>query len=124
MVAVSPHRHPRPFVKRLVGKPGDKITIIDDGDMLNNKEISREKIQVIECFDAALPKANTMHFSLYRKIEDLKHLFHKNMESKERDKIVKIEQLPEVPPGFYFVMGDLTEIILADSRYWGFCSRS
>ena len=42
VVFIPPH-DPRPFVKRLVGKPGDKITIIDDRYILNNKEISREK---------------------------------------------------------------------------------
>ncbi|MDC6460135.1 signal peptidase I [Gammaproteobacteria bacterium] len=111
VVVFVPQHNPVPYVKRLIGKPGDKIRLINKQVYVNGKPIiktfykteegiitkryrdlsgkitSREKDVVIDFF--------------YEEHGNIKYLT-RNI----RDENIQYPSEWEVPPGHYFVMGD------------------
>jgi len=104
VVFIPPHDH-RPFVKRLIGKPGDRITYINKKIYLNGKPINQKLLSEKD------------NIRIYEELL--------------KDRTIQIQQItsrinyPEewvVPKDMYFVVG-YNRDNSNDSRYWGFVPR-
>ena len=111
-VVILPPHNPVPYIKRLIGKPGDTIRIINKRLYLNGIALERDFIDSEEySFDRRVIYQSTGEIKI-NKINAIGDLYSEKIGNAEyiiRNTRGLNEQKPEewtVPEGHYFVMGD------------------
>ena len=111
-VVILPPHNPVPYIKRLIGKPGDTIRIINKRLYLNGIALERDFINSEEySFDRRVIYQSTGEIKI-NKIDAIGDLYSEKIGNAEyiiRNTRGLNEQKPEewtVPEGHYFVMGD------------------
>jgi signal peptidase I len=105
VVFIPPHK-PMPFVKRLIGKPGDKISYINKKLYLNDTAVPQNYYKTESGIDFYLENFNGKEITV-------QHM-------RSRPSSAPSEWI--VPDGMYFAVGDNRDNS-NDSRYWGFIPR-
>jgi len=108
VVFVPPH-NPVPYVKRLIGKPGDKILYYQKRLFVNGNEVPINLISEDKNAKFYEQSLNNKNFVI---------------RVQEFDEFSQLDQVYRavVPDGMYFVMGDNRDRS-SDSRIWGFVPR-
>lgn len=111
-VVILPPHNPVPYIKRLIGKPGDTIRIINKRLYLNGIALERDFIDSEEySFDRRVIYQSTGEIKI-NKIDAIGDLYSEKIGNAEyiiRNTRGLNEQYPQewtVPQGHYFVMGD------------------
>ena len=111
-VVILPPHNPVPYIKRLIGKPGDTIRIINKRLYLNGIALERDFIDSEEySFERRVIYQSTGEIKI-NKIDAIGDLYSEKIGNAEyiiRNTRGLNEQNPQewtVPPGHYFVMGD------------------
>jgi len=100
-----------PFIKRVVGLPGDKIAYYDKTLYINGERMEQTIVGSYEASGAGMDMEGA---SL--RLEDLETLEHDILIDQDRP---SREVTATVPERHYFVLGDNRDHS-SDSRYWGF----
>ena len=111
VVVFVPQHNPVPYVKRLIGKPGDKIRLINKQVYVNGQPLIKtfyktEESTITKRYrdlsgNITTREKNVVIDFFYEEHGDLKYLT-RNI----RDENIQYPSEWEVPPGHYFVMGD------------------
>ncbi len=100
-----------PYIKRIIGLPGDKITYYNKTLYINDIIVEQSTGGSYPAFGAGLTMLGSLLVS-----EDLGTIRHEILIDPDRD---SFEFVTIVPDSHYFVLGDNRDNS-KDSRYWGF----
>ena len=111
VVVFIPSNNPVPYVKRLIGKPGDSIRIIDKKIFINGTPVNKTYLKTEkETITKRFRNSSGQIFS--RDKEVIVDYFTETLGNKSfvtrniRDENIQYPSEWTIPPGHYFVMGD------------------
>jgi len=111
VVVFVPKHNPVPYVKRLIGKPGDKVRLINKQVYINGKPIIKtfyktEESTITKRYRDLSGKITTREKDVVIDFYYEEHGNFKYLTRNIRDENIQYPSEWEVPPGHYFVMGD------------------
>jgi signal peptidase I len=111
VVVFVPQHNPVPYVKRLIGKPGDKVRLINKQVYINGKPIIKtfyktEESTITKRYRDLSGKITTREKDVVIDFYYEEHGNFKYLTRNIRDENIQYPSEWEVPPGHYFVMGD------------------
>ena len=111
VVVFVPKHNPVPYVKRLIGKPGDKVRLINKQVYINGKPIIKtfyktEESTITKRYRDFSGKITTREKDVVIDFYYEEHGNFKYLTRNIRDENIQYPSEWEVPPGHYFVMGD------------------
>jgi len=111
VVVFVPKHNPVPYVKRLIGKPGDKVRLINKQVYINGKPIIKtfyktEESTITKRYRDLSGKITTREKDVVIDFYHEEHGNFKYLTRNIRDENIQYPSEWEVPPGHYFVMGD------------------